>query len=77
MRFLEKEELPHFKFQQDFLKPFKHTMIHNSNPDIRDMVCPIRSSREEAKSAILGASVPSTYDTGAPAKHAFGVENDV
>ncbi|KAJ7283686.1 hypothetical protein C8J57DRAFT_1293277 [Mycena rebaudengoi] len=37
MRFLEKEELPHFKFQKDFLKPFEHTMIHNANPDIRDM----------------------------------------
>ncbi|KAF8918488.1 hypothetical protein CPB85DRAFT_1430659 [Mucidula mucida] len=32
MRFLEKEELPHFKFQKDFLKPFEHTMIHNPNP---------------------------------------------
>ncbi|KAH7887776.1 hypothetical protein F5I97DRAFT_2011766, partial [Phlebopus sp. FC_14] len=38
MRFLEKEELPHFKFQKDFLKPFEHTMAHNANPDIRDMV---------------------------------------
>ena len=38
MRFLEKEELPHFKFQKDFLKPFEYTMAHNSNPDIRDMV---------------------------------------
>lgn len=38
MRFLEKEELPHFKFQKDFLKPFEHTMIHNANPDVRDMV---------------------------------------
>ncbi|KAF8231895.1 hypothetical protein L208DRAFT_1361758 [Tricholoma matsutake] len=38
MRFLEKEELPHFKFQKDFLKPFEHTMIHNQNPEIRDMV---------------------------------------
>ncbi|KAL4081834.1 hypothetical protein V8B97DRAFT_2031217 [Scleroderma yunnanense] len=38
MRFLEKEELPHFKFQKDFLKPFEHTMLHNANPDIRDMV---------------------------------------
>ncbi|KAF9247274.1 hypothetical protein BU15DRAFT_39296 [Melanogaster broomeanus] len=38
MRFLEKEELPHFKFQKDFLKPFEHTMINNANPDIRDMV---------------------------------------
>lgn len=38
MRFLEKEELPHFKFQKDFLKPFEYTMAHNANPDIRDMV---------------------------------------
>ncbi|KAH9844154.1 uncharacterized protein C8Q71DRAFT_819716 [Rhodofomes roseus] len=38
MRFLEKEELPHFKFQKDFLRPFEYTMSHNSNPDIRDMV---------------------------------------
>ncbi|KAG8874344.1 guanine nucleotide exchange protein for ADP-robosylation factor [Tulasnella sp. 331] len=37
MRFLDKEELPHFKFQKDFLKPFEHTMIHNQNPDVRDM----------------------------------------
>ncbi|EIW61429.1 Arf family guanine nucleotide exchange factor SEC7 [Trametes versicolor FP-101664 SS1] len=38
MRFLEKEELAHFKFQKDFLRPFEYTMIHNSNPDVRDMV---------------------------------------
>ncbi|KZT24537.1 hypothetical protein NEOLEDRAFT_1094323 [Neolentinus lepideus HHB14362 ss-1] len=38
MRFLEKEELPHFTFQKDFLKPFEYTMIHNANPDVRDMV---------------------------------------
>lgn len=38
MRFLEKEELSHFKFQKDFLKPFEYTMVHNQNPEIRDMV---------------------------------------
>lgn len=38
MRFLEIGELPHFKFQKDFLKPFEYTMIHNPNPAIRDMV---------------------------------------
>lgn len=38
MRFLEKEELPSFKFQKDFLKPFEHAMIHNANPEARDMV---------------------------------------
>lgn len=38
MRFLEKEELAHFKFQKDFLKPFEHTMIHNPNLDAKDIV---------------------------------------
>ncbi|KAF9058169.1 hypothetical protein BJ165DRAFT_1334026 [Panaeolus papilionaceus] len=38
MRFLEKEELSHFKFQKDFLKPFEYTMVHNPNPEIRDLV---------------------------------------
>ncbi|KIJ56863.1 hypothetical protein M422DRAFT_72969 [Sphaerobolus stellatus SS14] len=38
MRFLEIEELSHFKFQKDFLKPFEYTMIHNPNPSIREMV---------------------------------------
>ena len=39
MRFLEKEELPSFKFQKDFLKPFQYAMVHNTNPESRDMVC--------------------------------------
>lgn len=34
MRFLEKEELPHFKFQKDFLKPFEHTMIDQATAKI-------------------------------------------
>ncbi|SCV72092.1 BQ2448_4786 [Microbotryum intermedium] len=38
MRFLEKEELANFRFQKDFLKPFEYAMVHNSNPDARDMV---------------------------------------
>ncbi|GAA99731.1 hypothetical protein E5Q_06434 [Mixia osmundae IAM 14324] len=38
MRFLEKEELAHFKFQKDFLKPFQYTMVNNKNPDARDMI---------------------------------------
>ncbi|TFK75941.1 Sec7-domain-containing protein [Pluteus cervinus] len=38
MRFLEKEELLHFKFQKDFLKPFEYTMTHNQNPEIRELV---------------------------------------
>ncbi|SPO48579.1 probable SEC7 - component of non-clathrin vesicle coat [Moesziomyces antarcticus] len=38
MRFLEKEELPHFKFQKDFLKPFEVTMQRNRNLEAKEMV---------------------------------------
>ncbi|EIW73609.1 hypothetical protein TREMEDRAFT_25229 [Tremella mesenterica DSM 1558] len=38
MNFLEKEELSHFGFQKDFLKPFEYTIVHNKNADAREMV---------------------------------------
>ncbi|KAK9451400.1 uncharacterized protein V1518DRAFT_408458 [Limtongia smithiae] len=38
MRFLEMEELPHFKFQKDFLRPFEHVMSTNPSPQAKDMV---------------------------------------
>ncbi|KAK4685511.1 brefeldin A-inhibited guanine nucleotide-exchange protein, partial [Tremellales sp. Uapishka_1] len=38
MNFLEKEELSHFRFQKDFLKPFEYTIVHNMNSDAREMV---------------------------------------
>ncbi|KAJ9127856.1 hypothetical protein QFC24_000140 [Naganishia onofrii] len=38
MRFLEKDELAHFKFQKDFLKPFEYAMTHNVNADAREMI---------------------------------------
>jgi Sec7-like guanine-nucleotide exchange factor len=38
MRFLEKEELAHFRFQKDFLRPFEYTMTMNQNADAREMV---------------------------------------
>lgn len=38
MRFLEKEELAHFRFQKDFLKPFEYAMTNNVNADAREMV---------------------------------------
>ncbi|KAK9482861.1 hypothetical protein V1527DRAFT_492356 [Lipomyces starkeyi] len=38
MRFLEMEELPHFKFQKDFLRPFEHVMSNNPSPHVKDMV---------------------------------------
>ena len=38
MRFLELEELPGFKFQKDFLKPFEHVMANSSVVPVKDMV---------------------------------------
>ncbi|XP_041422402.1 brefeldin A-inhibited guanine nucleotide-exchange protein 1 isoform X1 [Xenopus laevis] len=38
MKFLEKGELAHFRFQKDFLRPFEHIMKKNRSPTIRDMV---------------------------------------
>ncbi len=38
MRFMELEELPGFKFQKDFLKPFEHVMANSSSVTVKDMV---------------------------------------
>ncbi|KAI8145649.1 hypothetical protein BJV82DRAFT_534870 [Fennellomyces sp. T-0311] len=38
MQFLEKEELPHFKFQKDFLMPFREVLANNPEVAIKDMV---------------------------------------
>ncbi|KAI0378868.1 Sec7-domain-containing protein [Hypomontagnella monticulosa] len=37
MRFMEIEELPGFKFQKDFLKPFEHVIANSSNLTVKDM----------------------------------------
>ncbi|KAI2722732.1 hypothetical protein CBS147332_3661 [Penicillium roqueforti] len=38
MRFLEIEELPGFKFQKDFLKPFEHVMANSTTAAVKDMI---------------------------------------
>ena len=38
MRFMELEELPGFKFQKDFLKPFEHVITNSSAVTVKDMV---------------------------------------
>ena len=38
MRFMEIEELPGFKFQKDFLKPFEHVIGNSSAVTVKDMV---------------------------------------
>ena len=38
MRFMEIEELPGFKFQKDFLKPFEHIINNSSQVSVKDLV---------------------------------------
>ena len=38
MRFMELEELPGFKFQKDFLKPFEHVIANSNAVMVKDMV---------------------------------------
>ncbi|PGG98098.1 hypothetical protein AJ79_08979 [Helicocarpus griseus UAMH5409] len=38
MRFMEIGELPGFKFQKDFLKPFEHVMANSTTVTVKDMV---------------------------------------
>ncbi|CAN8102030.1 unnamed protein product [Discula destructiva] len=38
IRFMEIEELPGFKFQKDFLKPFEHVMSSSSNLRVKELI---------------------------------------
>jgi hypothetical protein len=78
MRFLEKEELSHFKFQKDFLKPFEYTMAHNQNPEIRDLVCSnVSFISSHLITMSLGLTMPSTNDSSKNTKYAIWVAHYV
>lgn len=38
LRFLSLEELAHFKFQKEFLKPFHHIILNNNSTEVKEMV---------------------------------------
>ena len=50
MRFLDIEELPGFKFQKDFLKPFAHILANNSLVSVKDLVMRCLIQMIQAKS---------------------------
>ena len=79
MRFLEKEELAHFKFQKDFLKPFEYTMSHNPNPDIRELVRQVCWGLTDSlsHSCLPGFTVFAPDDSGTCGQLAFWLENNV
>ena len=76
-RFLEKEELSHFQFQKDFLKPFEYTMLHSDNPDIRDMVYPLLLSTGYMAYRGSGTSMSTTDDSGTGPEHSLGLAHHV
>lgn len=49
MKFLEIEELPNFKFQKDFLKPFEYILGNNPDPKIKDMILACLQQMIQAK----------------------------
>ncbi|KAI8994988.1 hypothetical protein BDB01DRAFT_872611 [Pilobolus umbonatus] len=68
MKFLEKEELPHFKFQKDFLMPFREVLANNSDVAIKDMVLRCLSQMIQARSHHLRSgwkTMLSVFATGA------------
>jgi brefeldin A-inhibited guanine nucleotide-exchange protein len=68
MKFLEKEELPHFKFQKDFLMPFRNVLANNPDITIKDMVLRCLSQMIQARSHHLKSgwkTMLSVFATGA------------
>lgn len=49
-RFLEIEELPHFKFQKDFLRPFEYILANNPVLAVKDMVLQCLNQMIQARS---------------------------
>ncbi|KAI9332211.1 hypothetical protein BDR26DRAFT_649613 [Obelidium mucronatum] len=49
MKFLELEELPNFKFQKDFLKPFEFVLANNLDVKIKDMALACLQQMIQAK----------------------------
>lgn len=55
-RFLEIDELPNFKFQKDFLRPFEYILAHNPAISVKDMVlqCLIQMIKARAENIKSG-----------------------
>ncbi|KAI8920934.1 hypothetical protein DFJ77DRAFT_506560 [Powellomyces hirtus] len=74
MKFLELEELPNFKFQKDFLRPFEHVLGNNNDVKIKDMVLACLQQMIQAKSksiksgwkAMFGAFMRAARETHEP-----------
>ncbi|KAN0064090.1 guanine nucleotide exchange protein for ADP-robosylation factor [Thecaphora frezii] len=70
MRFLEKEELPHFKFQKDFLKPFEVTMLRNSSSEAKEMVLQCLDQMIQSRAANVRSGWRTMFGVFAAASNA-------
>ncbi|KDN52673.1 hypothetical protein K437DRAFT_292798 [Tilletiaria anomala UBC 951] len=61
MRFLEKEELPRFAFQKDFLRPFAYAMAHSPEIETREMIIDCLWQMVQARSANLRSGWTSLF----------------
>jgi brefeldin A-inhibited guanine nucleotide-exchange protein len=61
--FLDLEELPNFKFQKEFLKPFEETLAKNPDVKIKDMVLACVQQLVQAKSARLKSGWKTIFAT--------------
>lgn len=78
MNFLEKEELSHFRFQKDFLRPFEYTIVNNKNSDAREMVSePQSACLYNVSLPVLGPAMPAADVASASTEPAIRLANNV
>lgn len=85
VRFLEKEELPGFAFQREFLRPFEFAMRNNPNSDAREMVSArfleirtLAMKRNMLNSyLVIGSAMLATNDPKPSSQHALWLANHV
>ncbi|QBM85668.1 brefeldin A-inhibited guanine nucleotide-exchange protein [Metschnikowia aff. pulcherrima] len=62
MRFMEIEELAHFKFQKEFLKPFQHIIVHNRSLEVKDMVLECINNMVLAKATCIKSGWKTIFE---------------
>ncbi|KAF3926043.1 hypothetical protein ABW20_dc0108730 [Dactylellina cionopaga] len=63
MRFLEIHELPHFRFQKDFLRPFEHVMANSSHAKVKDMVLQCLNQMLQARGNMIKSGWRTMFGT--------------
>ena len=77
IRFFDLEELPHFKFQKDFLRPFEQVMSNNPDGAAKDMVLQCLKQMILAKSDKIKSGWKTMFDVfSAAANASYGKLNN-